>query len=71
MHAVPLCPRLVQPTGTQLAELPVEPMMGAALLAGSRTGCAEEVATALALLSVRSVWVRRGEQQAFEEARSR
>lgn len=55
----------------QLAELPVDPPLGAALLAGAESGCAVEVATVAALLSVRSVWVGRGDQKGLDEARGR
>ena len=57
--------------GTQLAELPLEPQLGAAMLAGVRRGCAEEVATVVSLLSVRSLWMKLGSQKGLDEARSR
>ena len=63
--------RLTQPIGLQLAEMPVEPLLGAALLAASRSGCAEEVATVVGMLSVRSVWISRGDQRGLDEAKAR
>ena len=64
--------RLTQPQGVQMAELPLPPSLGAALLAGAETGCAREVAAVAALLSVRSVWVnRRGEEALLDEEKAR
>ena len=55
-----------------MAELPLPPSLGAALLAGAETGCAREVAAVAALLSVRSVWVnRRGEEALLDEEKAR
>ena len=55
-----------------MAELPLPPSLGAALLASAETGCAREVAAVAALLSVRSVWVnRRGEEALLDEEKAR
>ena len=44
--------RLSRPLGQQLAELPLDPRLGAALVGAGRAGCTEEVATIVAMLSV-------------------
>ncbi|BDA45458.1 probable ATP-dependent RNA helicase DHX35 [Coccomyxa sp. Obi] len=64
--------RLSKPVGQQLAELPVDPRLGAALLASGRLGCSEEAATVVAMLSVHSVWAgARGERKALEAAKEK
>lgn len=64
--------RLSRPVGQQMAELPVEPRLAAALLAGGRMGCAEEVATVVAMLGVQSVWAgARNDRKALDEAKLR
>lgn len=67
-----ICGRLSKPVGQQLAELPVDPRLGAALLASGRLGCSEEVATVVAMLGVHSVWAgARGERKALEAAKAK
>jgi ATP-dependent RNA helicase DDX35 len=51
--------RLTRPLGALLADLPLPPHLGAALLAGAARGCGLEVATVAAALSVHSVWAPR------------
>ena len=64
--------RLTQPRGVQLAELPLPPSLGAALLAAAETGCAREVAAVAALLSVRSVWItQRGQEALLDEEKAK
>lgn len=58
--------------GQQLAELPVDARLGAALLTSGRLGCSEEAVTVVALLSVHSVWASaHGERKAREEAKAK
>lgn len=67
-----LCCRLSKPVGQQLAELPVDARLGAALLASGRLGCSEEAATVVAMLNVHSVWAgARGERKALEAAKAK
>jgi pre-mRNA-splicing factor ATP-dependent RNA helicase DHX15/PRP43 len=48
--------------GLPLAELPLEPQLGAALLAAcTRFGCCQELLTIAGMLSVPSVWAAAGE----------
>ena len=42
--------------GQQLADLPLDPRLGKALIASIDSGCTEEVAVILAVLSVQSIW---------------
>lgn len=66
-----LC-RLTDPLGQHLAELPVDPRLGKALLASGELGCAEEVLTIVALLSVQSVWLSsHGQRKALDAAKSK
>ena len=58
--------------GQQLAELPVDPRLGAALLASGRLGCSEEAATVVAMLGVHSIWAGpRGQRKALEDAKAK
>jgi ATP-dependent RNA helicase DDX35 len=64
--------RLTTPIGTGMADLPVEPMLSRALLAGAALGCACEVATIVAMLGMQSVWsTSGGDRRALAEAKSR
>ena len=64
--------RLTDPLGQHLAELPVDPRLGKALLASGELGCAEEVLTIVALLSVQSVWLSpHGQGKALDAAKSK
>ncbi len=64
--------RLTNPLGQHLAELPVDPRLGRALLASGELGCAEEVLTIVALLSVQSVWLSpKGQRKALDAAKSK
>ena len=66
-----LC-RLTDPLGQHLAELPLDPRLGKALLASGELGCAEEVLTIVALLSVQSVWLSsHGQRKALDAAKSK
>jgi HrpA-like RNA helicase len=48
--------RVTRPLGAQIALFPLEPMFGRALLAAAHFGCAEEVLTIVAMLSVDSLF---------------
>lgn len=50
--------QLTTPIGLQLAELPIEPQMGRALLAAVEMGCADDVVTIAACTSVDNIWYR-------------
>ena len=64
--------RLSRPLGQRLAELPLDPRLGAALLAAAGLGCAAEVATIVAMLSVQVVWAgAHGERRALEAAKAK
>ncbi len=64
--------RLTAPLGTRLAELPLEPQLGKALLASDALGCVSEMLTVAAYLQVAHVWQSsRGRQRALDEARDR
>eukprot|EP00884_Botryococcus_braunii_P008698 jgi/Botrbrau1/1782/Bobra.0217s0037.1 len=58
--------------GMKLAELPLDPRLGTALLAAGARGCTQEVLTIAAILSVHSVWyMGGGGRRALDEAKAR
>ena len=63
--------RLTNPLGHQLAELPLDPRVGKALLAACELGCNQEVAVVAAMLSVNSIWFAGQGQKALNEAKSK
>ena len=64
--------KLTSPLGQRLAELPLEPQLGKALLASDDLGCTSEMLTVAAYLQVTHVWQSsRGRQRALDEARDR
>jgi hypothetical protein len=64
--------RLSRPVGQRLAEVPLDPRLGRALLAAGELGCSEELATIAAMLSVQSVWTGpRGERHALMAAKDK
>jgi ATP-dependent RNA helicase DDX35 len=64
--------RLTDPLGIQVSELPLDPVLGRILLAGGEMGCAAEVATIVAMLSVQSVWwLGGGEKRAQQHAKAK
>jgi ATP-dependent RNA helicase DDX35 len=67
--------RLTASVGTLLAELPLEPQLGAALLAAANTfGCCQELLTLAGMLSVPAVWASPGAvggKKALEEAKQK
>lgn len=48
--------KLTEPVGTRLAEFPLEPQTSKMILASAEEGCAEEVITVAAMLSVQNVF---------------
>jgi len=63
--------KLTNPLGVRMAELPLEPPLAKALLAGAEAGCAEEVATIVAMLTVQSVWAPHGDRRIVDAAKAR
>ncbi|XP_021846022.2 probable pre-mRNA-splicing factor ATP-dependent RNA helicase DEAH9 [Spinacia oleracea] len=64
--------KLTSPTGFQVAEIPLDPMLSKALLASNELGCSEEMLTISAVLSVQSIWISvRGAQKQLDEAKLR
>jgi ATP-dependent RNA helicase DDX35 len=62
--------KLTNPLGVRMAELPLEPPLAKALLAGAEAGCSEEVATIVAMLSVQSVWAPHGDRRVLDAAKA-
>ncbi|XP_058763232.1 probable pre-mRNA-splicing factor ATP-dependent RNA helicase DEAH9 isoform X1 [Vicia villosa] len=64
--------KLTSPTGFQIAEIPLEPMISKMIIASSQLGCSEEILTIAAALSVQSIWISgRGIQKESDEAKLR
>ncbi|XP_044494910.1 probable pre-mRNA-splicing factor ATP-dependent RNA helicase DEAH9 isoform X1 [Mangifera indica] len=64
--------KLTSPTGFQVAEIPLEPMISKMILASNELGCSEEIITVAAVLSIQSIWVSgRGAQKELDEAKLR
>ncbi|MCO5576357.1 hypothetical protein L7F22_030166 [Adiantum nelumboides] len=64
--------KLTSPTGFQTAEIPLHPMLGKTLIASCTLGCALEMVTIAAALSVQSIWVpSRGRQKELDEVKFR
>ncbi|TXG47517.1 hypothetical protein EZV62_026811 [Acer yangbiense] len=71
--------KLTSPTGFQVAEIPLDPMISKMILSSSELGCSEEIITIAAILSIQvnlllrcSIWVSsRGAQRELDEARLR
>ncbi|CAL9225136.1 unnamed protein product [Arabidopsis halleri] len=64
--------KLTSPTGFQVAELPLDPMISKIILASSELGCSEEIITIAAVLSIQSIWVISwGVQKEQDEAKLR
>ena len=60
------------PLGMHLAELPLEPQLGKALLVSGELECVEEMLTVAAYLQVQSVWASsRGRQKMLDEVKER
>lgn len=64
--------KLTSPTGFQVAEIPLEPMIAKMILSADAFGCSEEIITVAAVLSVQSIWVNvRGTQKELDEVKLR
>lgn len=63
--------RLTNPVGEQMAELPLDPRLGRALLASAELGCSQEIAAICAILSVQSIWFAGNGQAALSEAKAK
>ncbi|RAL44761.1 hypothetical protein DM860_003520 [Cuscuta australis] len=64
--------KLTSPTGFQVAEIPLDPMISKMILASSVSGCSEEIITIAAVLSIQSIWISlRGVQKEMDEAKLR
>ncbi|KAI8645640.1 P-loop containing nucleoside triphosphate hydrolase protein [Parasitella parasitica] len=50
--------RLTIPLGLQLAEFPVDPMLGKILLASKEFGCSHEIVTIAAMVSVQNIFIQ-------------
>lgn len=64
--------KLTSPTGFQIAEIPLNPMLGRILVESCARGCSPEVLIIAASLSVQSIWVSsRGREKELDEAKLR
>ncbi|KAL6838814.1 hypothetical protein ACP4OV_031528 [Aristida adscensionis] len=64
--------KLTVPTGFQVAEIPLDPMISKMILSANDFGCSDEILTIASFLSVQSVWVSvRGVKKEFDEAKLR
>ncbi|KAK1274954.1 putative pre-mRNA-splicing factor ATP-dependent RNA helicase [Acorus gramineus] len=64
--------KLTSPTGFQVAEIPLDPMISKMILSSNELGCSEEIIIIAAILSIQSIWVSgRGSQKELDEARLR
>ncbi|XP_042502453.1 probable pre-mRNA-splicing factor ATP-dependent RNA helicase DEAH9 isoform X3 [Macadamia integrifolia] len=64
--------KLTSPTGFQVAEFPLDPMISKMILSANQLGCSEEIITIAAILSVQSIWVSiRGAHKELDEAKLR
>ncbi|GAB2231354.1 hypothetical protein Droror1_Dr00010360 [Drosera rotundifolia] len=64
--------KLTSPTGFQVAEIPLDPMISKMILASGQLGCSEEILTIAATLSLQSIWISlRGAQKEQDEAKMR
>ncbi|KAK9936488.1 hypothetical protein M0R45_013328 [Rubus argutus] len=62
--------KLTSPTGFQVAEFPLDPMISKMILSSGELGCSEEIITIAAVLSVQSIWVSGwGSQKELDEAK--
>nr|ACY66873.1 P10Sh95F04 [Saccharum hybrid cultivar R570] len=64
--------KLTVPTGFQVAEIPLDPLISKMILSANEFGCSDEILTIASFLSVQSVWVSvRGVKKEFDEAKLR
>jgi len=62
---------LTNPTGVRMAELPLPPMLGRAVLASGDLGCSEEVLTVAAMMQIETVFVSSSKDKASSEREKR
>ncbi|KAI7892139.1 P-loop containing nucleoside triphosphate hydrolase protein [Mucor mucedo] len=58
LNALDQVGRLTIPLGMQLAEFPVDPMLGKILLASKEFGCSHEIVTIAAMMSVQNIFIQ-------------
>ncbi|XP_031493685.1 probable pre-mRNA-splicing factor ATP-dependent RNA helicase DEAH9 isoform X2 [Nymphaea colorata] len=64
--------KLTVPLGFQVAEIPLDPMVGTMILSAHSLGCLEEIIIIAAVLSVQSIWASgRGAQKELDDAKLR
>ncbi|CAN6482719.1 unnamed protein product [Victoria cruziana] len=64
--------KLTIPVGFQVAEIPLDPMIGKMIVSASSLGCLEEIIIIAAALSVQSIWASgRGAQKELDDAKLR
>ncbi|KAJ1557861.1 ATPdependent RNA helicase, partial [Nowakowskiella sp. JEL0078] len=61
--------RLSMPFGMQLAELPLDPCLGAMLLSSVQQGCSQEILSIAAMLSVQNVFLSGDQRREAEQER--
>ncbi|GAB4827043.1 ATPdependent RNA helicase [Ancistrocladus abbreviatus] len=64
--------KLTSPTGFQVAELPLDPMLSKMIIASAQLECSEEILTIAAVLSIQSIWFSvRGAKKEMDEVKLR
>jgi len=71
LGAVDANAHLTNPLGVQMAELPLPPMLGRALLASGELGCSEEMLTIAATMQIENVFVSSSKDKASAEKAKR
>lgn len=72
LHALDDDARLSRPLGERMAELPTgNAFLSTMLLESTSTGCAIEIATVVAMLSVQSVWAYSSDTRSLEKAKQK
>lgn len=61
---------LTKPLGLRMAELPLDPLLARALIAGAEMGCAVDIATIVAILGVQSIWAGSDSKAVLESKKS-
>jgi len=71
LGAVDTNAHLTNPIGINMAELPLPPMLGRALLASSDLGCSDEMLTIAAMMQIENVFVSSSKDKAAAEREKR
>lgn len=71
LGAVDANAHLTNPIGIQMAELPLLPMLGRAVLASSDLGCSEEMLTIAAMMQIENVFVSSSKDKTAAEKEKR